>query len=122
MANHTSLGRWGEEQAAAFLKKERYKILKMNYRCPLGEIDIIAREKKTLVFVEVKTRTKEDFAKAVDAITPYKIQRICKVAQYYLMQSGSKNIDCRMDVVLVEPRYGGQAFIKLIKNAFNCQY
>lgn len=121
MANHTFLGRWGEEQAAGFLKKERYKILKMNYRCPLGEIDIIARDKKTLVFVEVKTRTKKYFAKPVEAITPHKIQQVCKVAQYYLMQSGLKNIDCRMDVVTVEPRFEGQTIIKLIKNAFNCQ-
>ena len=120
MSNHISLGRWGEEQAAAFLKKERYKILKMNFRCPLGEIDIIAREKKTLVFIEVKTRTRKDFAKPVEAVTPHKMRQICKVARYYLQQSGLRDIDCRMDVVSVEPHAGGKSTIELIKDAFRC--
>ena len=120
MADHISLGRWGEQQAAAFLKKKRYKILQMNYRCSLGEIDIVAREKKVIVFVEVKTRTRVDFAKPVEAITPHKIRQVCKVAQCYLLQSGLRDIDCRMDVVLVEPRSGGGADIELIKNAFDC--
>jgi putative endonuclease len=120
MPDHISLGQWGEKQAAAFLKKAGYKILKMNFRCPLGEIDIIAREKKTLVFVEVKTRTSEDFAKPVEAITPHKMRRICNIARYYLKQPGLKDTDCRMDVVSVEPHSGGKADIKLIKDAFQC--
>lgn len=120
MSGHISLGRWGEDQAVAFLKKMRYKILERNYRCRLGEIDIIAREKKTLVFVEVKTRTGEDFSKPVEAVTPQKIRRIYKVAQYYLKQYGLKDIDCRIDVVSVEPHPGGKASIELLKNVCLC--
>jgi putative endonuclease len=120
MAEHIRLGRWGEEQAAAFLKKKWYKIIEMNYRCPLGEIDIIAREKKTLVFVEVKTRTNRDYAEPLEAVTPAKMRRICNTARYYLQRSGLKAIDCRMDVVSVEPDSGKSAVVTLVKNAFQC--
>ncbi len=51
-----ALGRWGEEQAAKFLRKKRFKIVERNFTCRLGEIDIIARDKDSLVFVEVKTK------------------------------------------------------------------
>ena len=70
----------GEAQAARLLKKMGYKILEQNYRTPLGEIDIIAREKKTLVFVEVKARASTGYGHPKLAVTPAKQRRISMAA------------------------------------------
>jgi putative endonuclease len=70
----------GEDWAAAFLRKEGYCILERNYRCPLGEMDIIAREGKTIVFVEVKTRSSDRFGSPQSAIGPQKQRRMTAIA------------------------------------------
>ena len=79
-----SLGKKGEELAIAQLKALKYKILERNFKCPLGEIDIIARDKNTLVFVEVKTRATRDFGGPAAAVDWRKQRQLSKVALTYL--------------------------------------
>ena len=116
-----SLGKRGEELAITQLKALKYKILECNYKCPLGEIDIIARDKSTLVFVEVKTRATRDFGGPAAAVNERKQRQLSKVALAYLNQKQLFNIPARFDVVAVElippsPR------IEVIRNAFELCY
>ena len=107
------VGNAGEIKAQNFLKKIGYKILEANYSCALGEIDIIALQKKTIVFVEVKTRTSEEFGRPCEAVTPYKQNKIRAVARYYLMIKGWSDRDARFDVIEILDEE-----IKQIENAF----
>jgi len=103
----------GELLAEQYLKKQKYKILEKNYRNKIGEIDIIAKEKETLVFVEVKARETVIFGRPCEAVTPYKQNKIRGVANYYLMLNGWSERDVRFDVVEV---LDGE--INHIQNAF----
>lgn len=85
MANDL-LGSWGESLAAKYLQKKRYKLLAMNYRCRMGEIDIIAENRKYLVFVEVKLRKSSSFAQARDFVDLRKQERLKTTASLYLSQ------------------------------------
>ena len=116
-----SLGKKGEELAVGQLKALRYKILERNFKCSLGEIDVIARDKNTLVFVEVKTRATRDFGGPAAAVHERKQRQLSKVALVYLNQKKLFNIPARFDVVAVEllspsPR------IEVIQNAFDLCY
>jgi len=116
-----SLGKKGEELAIAQLKALRYKILERNFKCSLGEIDVIARDKNTLVFVEVKTRATREFGGPAAAVHERKQRQLSKVALVYLNQKKLFNIPARFDVVAVEilppaPR------IEVIQNAFELCY
>lgn len=116
-----SLGKKGEDLAIAQLQVLKYKILERNYKCALGEIDIIAREKDTLVFVEVKTRTTRDFGGPAAAVNERKQRQLSKVALTYLNQKKITEMPARFDVVAVElippaPR------IEVIRNAFELLY
>lgn len=103
----------GELLAEQYLKKQKYKILEKNYRNKIGEIDIIAKDKDTLVFVEVKARESAIFGRPCEAVTPYKQNKIRGVASYYLMTKRQSDADCRFDVVEVM----GEE-VNHIKNAF----
>ena len=94
-------GNIGEILAINFLKKNKYKILEKNYTCKLGEIDIIALKNNTVVFVEVKARTTEEFGRPCEAVTPYKQQKIRTVANYFLMLKGWTEENSRFDVIEV---------------------
>ena len=78
------LGKRGEELALRFLRKNGYKVIERNYICKMGEMDIIAQEKDTLVFVEVKTRTSMDFGPPQLAVNPTKQMQLSKVALNFL--------------------------------------
>lgn len=116
-----SLGKKGEELALAQLKEMKYKILEKNYKCPLGEMDIIAREKDTLVFVEVKTRTTKDFGGPAAAVDARKQRQLSKVALHYLNQKKLNNVPARFDVVAVE-LFTFPPHIEVIRNAFELCY
>jgi putative endonuclease len=77
------LGGSGESLAAAFLKRQGYLILEINYRCPLGEIDLIAQKGDVLAICEVKTRRDVEFGHPLEAITPAKQARVRRVGEYY---------------------------------------
>jgi putative endonuclease len=113
-----SLGHRGEELAVSKLKELKYRILERNYRCALGEIDIIAREKEVLVFVEVKTRRSQKFGHPADALHEDKQRKLSKVALTYLNQKKLSDIPARFDVVVVE-FFSPSPQITLIRNAFD---
>lgn len=117
MDNRRSLGDRGEDLAAAFLKKQGYRILERNYRTPLGEIDLIARHRGALVIIEVKTRTSDRFGPGQDAVGHAKQARLRKLADYYLKQKRLGDVPVRFDVVGILWR-DEQPQIELIQNAF----
>lgn len=88
--------------ACKFLKKNGYRILERNFRIRGGEIDIVARDKDTLVFVEVKTRYSLDFGPPVEAITPWKIQALLKTARFYVQRIKWGEREYRLDFVSVD--------------------
>lgn len=119
MANSRQhLGRKGEELAAVYLKKRKYKILCRNYSCRLGEIDIVAQDSDDLVFVEVKTRSSDIFGPPAAAVTIRKQHQIIKVAQLYLQEHKLEESPIRFDVVSVIIDKMNRKQIEIITNAF----
>lgn len=110
------LGKKGEALVFAYLKKIGYKILKKNYKNIIGEIDIIAKDKDYIVFVEVKTRTSRAFGDPLEAIDETKQLKIRQVATMYLKQNRMLETNCRFDAISVL----GDKFedIRHIENAF----
>jgi putative endonuclease len=82
----SGLGRRGEDDAVAFLLGKGYRIMHRNYQTPLGEADIVARDRDTLVFAEVKARTSDRFGQPFEAVDPRKQERIRRIALYFLKQ------------------------------------
>lgn len=91
-------GRWGEELAAKYLRKKRYRLVEMNYRCRMGEIDLIVENRKFLVFVEVKLRKNANFAQALEFVDARKQERLKTTAMLYLAQHETEK-QCRFDVI-----------------------
>jgi len=114
-------GKDSESVAVRHLKKNGYKILQQNYRNKLGEIDIIAKDKQTLVFVEVKARKSAHFGSPKWAVTPKKQRKISKVALYYLKATRQSNVKARFDVVAISSLQN-KPRIEIIKNAFDLAY
>lgn len=102
-------GKCGENAVASYLKKMGYKILERNYRNKIGEIDIIAKNKENLVFVEVKTRSSDKFGTPAEAVTYYKKQKIVNAAKYYLMKNPTE-LNIRFDIAEVYGRFDGSTF------------
>jgi putative endonuclease len=100
--NRQQLGIDGERLACAELKRRGYTILAQRYRARLGEIDVIAGHDGVVVFVEVKTRTREDFGGGAIAVTQQKQRTIVRVAQDYLVRHRLHDVPCRFDVVVVD--------------------
>jgi putative endonuclease len=117
--NRTSkeLGEQGEELAVRFLIRKRYRILARNWRDRGGEIDIVARDGGTLVFVEVKTRTSDTFALPVESVGYEKQRKLRRLAERYTMRSGMSECEARFDVVSVIMR-GAKPEIEHLTNAF----
>jgi len=114
-------GKDSESFAVRYLKKNGYKILEQNYRNKLGEIDIIAKDKKTLVFVEVKARRFGGYGSPKWAVTPKKQRKISMVALYYLKATKQNKVKARFDVVAISSSQDNPR-IELIKNAFELAY
>jgi putative endonuclease len=114
-------GKKGENDAVQYLKKNGYRILERNYRTQLGEIDIIARDEKTIVFVEVKARRSTRFGHPKWAITPGKKRNMSMVALHYLKSTQQNKAKARFDVVTIHPE-NNRPRIELIKNAFELAY
>lgn len=106
--------------ALSHLVKQGYSIEVKNYRCPFGEMDIIAKEKGVLVFVEVKTRISERFGAPKEAVDYHKQQKLIRIALYYLACLGKKEEQeiCRFDVVSVSWNHLSGWVVELIKDAF----
>lgn len=110
-----NLGGIGEKLAVNLLQKKGYRILEKNFRCKLGEIDIIALVKDTLVFVEVKTRWSQNYGSPEEAVTPRKIRSIIKTGQYYKLLHPELPEALRIDVVAVDLTES-TGKVRLIKN------
>ncbi len=101
MENKKEKGFAGEEIAANFLRKNGYQILERNYRTKSGEIDIIARKKKTVVFVEVKTRSTDEFGCPAEAVNSRKLARLEIVADHYILKKHLENVPFRFEIVSI---------------------
>jgi putative endonuclease len=115
------VGQRGEDLAYELLKKKGYVILERNFKSPLGEIDIVAREGKTLAFVEVKTRLSTDFGTAKWAVGPKKQRKLSMVALDYLKRRSFSDQAARFDVVAIDLNQG-QEKVELFRNAFDLAY
>ncbi len=114
-------GQSGESLAARCLKKAGYKIIERNHRNRLGEIDIIARDGTTLVFVEVKARRSERFGGPKHAVTREKQMHLSRAALLYLKETDQFGQPARFDVVALKTS-GGGAEVEIVKNAFELAY
>ena len=113
-----SLGKHGEDLACRELRRRGYAILARRYRARWGEIDIVAREDDTLVFVEVKTRRNAGFGGPSAAVNFTKQRRLINMARSYLMGVQGPEPPCRFDVVGVTVATGEQPGVEVIVNAF----
>lgn len=95
------VGKIGEQAAISHLEQLGYEIVDTNYRCPLGEIDIIAREGGSIVFVEVRTKTGSSFGMPEESITAEKARRLKRLALYYLQSVFRRAVPGRFDLVAV---------------------
>jgi len=118
---YQQFGEKGESIAVNCLKKQGYRIIELNYRTKLGEIDIIAKQGGSLVFIEVKARKSSRFGRPELAVTPKKQRKISMVALYYLKSTKQSNAKARFDVVAINSTDDGPN-IKIIKNAFELAY
>jgi putative endonuclease len=115
------LGKRGENLALRFLKKRGYRIIEQNYVCKMGEMDLIAKEKDTLVFIEVKTRTSTTFGPPQLAVTSSKQRQLSKVALYFLKEKKLEDVKARFDVVAILLSPEGEE-IELIRDAFDLNW
>jgi putative endonuclease len=117
---HLRVGRWGERLAAGYLRLAGYRILDRNFRCPMGEIDIIARKRNLLVFVEVRTRHAGSLQHPLETIDHVKIARTVNAAKIYLMRFKRPYPYCRFDILgITTGTLFTERFIRHVKDAFN---
>ena len=115
MNRRERIGKEGERAACEYLHKEGYSLIERNWRCPFGEIDIIARDGDTLAFVEVKRRSRSGYGGAEGALTLHKQRRIVAAARMYLSQVES-DLPVRFDLVAIE-----KGRLSLFKSAFELE-
>lgn len=108
----TARGREAEERAARYLSERGLRVIERNFRVRGGEIDLICRDGRTLVFVEVRQRSRRDYGGAGESITLAKRRRLILAASIYL--AGRPPCDCRFDCVLIE-----QTHLEWLRNAFS---
>lgn len=116
--NKRSTGSYGEKLAVEFLESAGYEIIDKNYHFGHGEIDIVAKEKDVIVFVEVKYRKNLEYGLPEYAITKGKQNQIKKIAEAYLSEHEIKDQDCRIDVIAILHLAGEKPQLNHYKNAF----
>ena len=114
-----TLGAWGEARAVEYLRRQGMKILEQNFTTRVGEIDIIARDKKNLVFVEVKTRRSIVFGSPQEAVGLRKQRQIIRTAHWYLQNHPCGKYQPRFDVIAVLCQSGEDVQITHIADAFS---
>ena len=115
------LGKLGEELAFKKIKRIGYKCLARNYRCPLGEVDLIAKDGDTLVFIEIKTRKGKSIGYAKEAVDGRKRRQLSKVALTYIKANDCWHMRSRFDVVAINFN-NNKREIEIIKDAFELAY
>ena len=117
-AKHLLRGESAEQEACQYLIKQNLKLITRNYRCKFGEIDIVMKDKQTLVFAEVRFRKNSHFGDGAESITTSKQSKLIKTAQYYLQQHPEySQLACRFDVLSMAPSTTNSK-IDWIKDAF----
>lgn len=117
-AGHLTLGRWGEDAAAAHLEARGYAVLARNWRGRGGELDIVCQRRGTVVFAEVKTRTAGQMATPHDALTPAKRRSLARAAAQWLTQHDAWDRPCRFDLLAVIQDQG-RTLVEHVENAFD---
>ena len=112
------LGERGEIAACGFLKENGYEFLEKNYKCKLGEMDVIALRKGRLAFIEIKTRTNTRFGMPQEAVDLKKQEKIFKVAQWYMKEKKLPRIPVAFDVVAIFWKEGQAPEARLFADAF----
>lgn len=107
------VGRAGEEAARSYLQRKGYRVAQVNFRCPYGEIDMIAFSGSTLVFIEVRTRTGSSFGTPAESITPEKLNHLKKTALYYMQSRFGQEVACRFDLIAVQLERQSMALLSL---------
>ena len=115
--DNLKLGILAEDKAEKFLSSRGYKILQRNYKTKLGEVDIIAQDKDTLCFIEVKSRSSDRFGSGLEAVSSLKQRQISKAALSFLKERNLLDKRARFDVVALDGS-ASEEKITLIKNAF----
>jgi len=115
--DNISSGKISEVEASSFLESQGYRILFRNYKAQGSEIDISAREKDTICFIEVKSRCSERFGSPQEAVTLAKQQKIARAALKFLQENDLLNKSCRFDVVAIIRQAGREKF-SLFRDAF----
>jgi putative endonuclease len=118
MATHNDTGNWGEEKASAFLVDKGFEIIEKNYRYKHMEIDLIAKYKKMLIFVEVKTRSGTGFGMPEEFVNYTKSRLIMKAAEHYIFDQ-DWHFDIRFDIVSILISPNGNYNIRHIEDAFS---
>lgn len=114
-----SLGERGEVLAWGFLERAGYRILERNYRCSIGEIDLVAEKDEALVFVEVKTRSSHRFGPPEESVTPAKQRKLARLAECYLQAKKIAPRRIRFDVLAITYPAPKAPLFRLIENAFS---
>ena len=111
------LGQEGERIAERYLTKKGYRVVERNYRCPVGEVDLIALDRRVIVFVEVKTRHDRSFGGPLESVDPRKQRKMIKAALFFLSKHKLHQRDARFDVVGIS--FAGRSpMVEHIENAF----
>src|ERR1043166_2986335 len=110
-------GRDGENLAERFLKKKGYVLVERNYRCRGGEVDLIVLDRRTIVFVEVKTRSDASFGSPLEAVETRKQRKMIRAAEFFLNEKKLHNRDARFYVVGIS-WFGPKPSVEHIENAF----
>lgn len=112
------IGTYGEYLAQIYLKRRKFTLLKCNYRCPLGEIDIICKKDNLICFVEVKSRFYLNYGMPYDAVNFIKRRKIKRISEWYISENNLNNFNFRFDVISVYFFKDNKYHIELIENAF----
>jgi len=115
------LGKEGEDLALQTVERLGYRCIARNYRCSLGELDLVARDGDSLVFIEIKTRKGKSLDYAKEAVHTRKQRQVSKVALAYMKKNGCEEAKARFDVVVIHQK-GVDKEIEVIRNAFDLAY
>ncbi|MDF1542501.1 MAG: YraN family protein [Anaerosomatales bacterium] len=108
----------GEDAAAAYLERIGCTVVERNWRCPSGEVDIVALDGPTLLIVEVKTRKTPSAGTPEEAVSPTKQRRLVRIARHYLAHAGLDDADVRFDVIAIRPIADDRALLRHHRAAF----
>lgn len=112
------IGYYGERLSIAYLKENNYTILEKNFLCKLGEIDVIAKKRDVISFIEIKTRYSDKYGKPMEAVNFYKKKKIINASKFYIQKNKLNDFFMRFDVLEVYLNYNMKFKINFIEDAF----